>query len=123
MLQKLEEVKKMAEKVSPDVISDEELPSANILRGSEVAGKFLETTISAVGLFQLKDGSTARTLTVNVNGTEKSFILNRSNKQALVEAYGKNTRDWVGKHIRITSVKRLNPKTGMQVDGILVLPA
>jgi len=112
----------MAEKVSPDVISDEELPSANILRGSEVAGKFLETAISAVGLFQLKDGSTARTLTVPVNGVEKTFILNRSNKQALVEAYGKNTKEWIGKHIRITSVKRLNPKTGVQVDGILVLP-
>jgi len=105
-----------------DVISDEELPASNILKGSEVVGKFVEATISAVGTFQLKDGSTARTLIVPVNGVEKSFILNRSNKGALVEAYGKNTKDWVGKHIRITSVKRLNPKTGVQVDGILVLP-
>jgi len=105
-----------------DIVSDEELPASNILKGSEVVGKFLETTISAVGLFQLKDGTTARTLTVPVSGVEKSFILNRSNKAALVEAYGKNTKDWVGKHIRITSVKRLNPKTGVQVDGILVLP-
>ena len=112
----------MAEKALSEIVSDEELPSANILRGSEVSGKFLETSISAVGLFQMRDGTTARTLTVPVNGVEKTFILNRSNKQALVEAYGKNTKEWIGKHIRITSVKRLNPKTGVQVDGILVLP-
>jgi len=112
----------MAEK-KPDVIADEELPAANILKGAELQGKFVEAKITAVGLYQLAD-TTARTLSVDVgNGQVKSFILNRSNTSELVQAFGKQTKDWVGKKVRLTAVARMNPKTGQQVQGILVLPA
>jgi len=111
----------MVEK-KPDEITDEELPSANVLKGAELQGKFVEAKIAGVGLYQLANDS-VRTLSVDLgNGQVKSFILNRSNISQLVQAYGKKTSDWIGKKVRLTAVARMNPKTGQQVQGILVLP-
>ena len=49
---------------------------------------------------------------------EKSFTLNKTNFNAVKEAYGTNSDAWVGKEMVVNKVKVRNPQTGTMVDSI-----
>lgn len=49
--------------------------------------------------FKKPDGTPKNTfqITVNVNGDDMLFNLNKTNSDTLIEAFGHDTADWVGK--------------------------
>ncbi len=109
----------MESKIQPN-----ELGAMNVLRARDIVGQIIDTTITAVDSRQFKqpngDMQEKRTLTVTIDGKEKSFVIGGDNLGVLVEAYGMDTAKWVGKAIRLTTTKKLNPQTKERVDGILV---
>jgi len=57
---------------------------------------------------------------VNVNGKEKIFTPNKSNGDVLVNAYGADTKAWIGQAFKIELAKvRV---FGKVKDGIVVIP-
>ena len=48
----------------------------------------------------------------------KKFNLNKTNSKAVVELYGDETDSWVGKLMKIASIKVRNPQSGAMVDSI-----
>ncbi|MGI0060711.1 MAG: hypothetical protein ACREBJ_13185 [Nitrosotalea sp.] len=108
-------------------IQDSEMPqqgASKFLKGIDVKGKLVPATIKAVGqsTFQ-SDGEskTVRTLDVEVGKDIKTFSLNKTNIQTMVEAFGKNVDSWVNKKITLTSTQKTNPKNGASVDSIMIV--
>lgn len=63
-------------------------------------------------------GKLKLTLKVSINGEEKLFGCNATNRKLLTRLYGSNTKNWVGKELMINIVKVNNPATGQLTDSI-----
>jgi hypothetical protein len=44
---------------------------------------------------------------VEINGDDKSMRLNKTNREIVISAYGKDTKKWIGKTAKITKEKML----------------
>ena len=115
-----------------NIVGDEELPkpkNESILRGADVKkmGPLLKASIVSSEMFTFPSGDTARKLTISYKngGTSytKNFTLNKTNVKTLVDAYGKDTDEWVGESITLTTSEKNNPETGDVVDSIVVIAA
>ena len=51
------------------------------------------------------------------NNVKKKLGMNKTNMQLVKEVYGDETRDWVGKEVRINKVIVRNPQTGKNVES------
>jgi hypothetical protein len=107
-----------------DEIQADEMPQQNnkYLKGSDLVGKFLKAKIVSTGetIFKGQE-KPVRNLTVEMDGRETSFTLNKTNIATLVQAYGKSTKNWIGKTVQLTSTKKTNPTTGQLADSIVVI--
>lgn len=56
--------------------------------------------------FTYPDGSVKKefVITIEVDGENKSFTLNKTNRDTLKLAWGKDTKEWIGKEARIKLV-------------------
>jgi len=54
------------------------------------------------------------------NGFTKKFGLNKTNGELMKRLYGPETNDWIDKEVACNIVKARNPKTGNQVDSIVL---
>ncbi|MEM3265640.1 MAG: hypothetical protein QXH07_06780 [Thermoplasmata archaeon] len=105
-------------------IKPSELGAMNVLRARDIAGELIDTTIKQVGSREFKhpDGTVQekRTLTVAINGEDKSFVLGGDNIATVVAAYGRDTTKWIGKEIRISTAPKMNPLTKEKVLGLII---
>ncbi|MEM3265713.1 MAG: hypothetical protein QXH07_07145 [Thermoplasmata archaeon] len=95
----------------------------SILRARDIQGELIDTTIKAVGSRTFGEGSEKqerRTLTVTIDGKDKSFVLGGDNIGTIVDAYGTDTTKWIGKPIRITTTTKMNPKTKEKTLGLVI---
>ena len=78
-------------------------------------GEWVEST-----KFKYPDGSPQKqfVIGVKINGEEKDFTLNKSNRTAMIEAYGDDTAAWVGHSAVVEKVKAL--VSGKMIDTVLL---
>jgi hypothetical protein len=72
----------------------------NAVSATEYAGKTLK--IYEVNAEIIRD---VRKMTIGFEGIEKTLVVNKSNREILVEAYGDETAGWIGRSVRIDIVK------------------
>lgn len=76
--------------------------------------KILDEGVAETGT----DGKTKLTLKVEINGEEKLFGCNATNRKLLTRLYGSESKNWVGKELIVNIVKVNNPATGALTDSI-----
>lgn len=79
------------------------------------AGKWVENT-----KYKYPDGNPRQdfVITVEHNGEEKSFRINKTNRDVLIPAYGNDSEQWINKAARIKLVDAL--VSGKQMKVILL---
>ena len=91
----------------PDASSLNKIAKANVdVKNGDLvlisnAGEFIE--------FKQQDGKMRTRLKIGitcVDGAEKELTLNVTSNNALIEGYGKNSEDWVGKNALVSIVKQ-----------------
>jgi len=85
--------------------------NAATLRSEKLIGKLLTIVEIRSEMFKEKDK-----LILSFKETGKELPLNKTNANVLISAYGAETDQWVGKHVRPLITKVLYQ--GQQVDGI-----
>jgi len=92
------------------------LKTADCKEGDRVsfldAGKFVENT-----KYKYPDGNPRQDfiITVSHNGAEKSFRVNKTNRDIMIASHGNNSENWIGKSARITLVKSLVSGKSMKI--------
>lgn len=77
----------------------EAFPS-NYLKASDLNGKDVVLTIKGAEIESLGSPSNPdRKLVLRLNGTEKGFVLNKTNATTISGLYGDDTDNWIGKKI------------------------
>ena len=95
---------------------DQSFPSPYV-KASDLNGKPRPLTIRTCVLEELGQGSDKEQKPVlYFNGAQKGLVLNKTNANVIVDAYGKMTEDWEGKPVEVypTQVEF----KGKLVDGI-----
>jgi hypothetical protein len=109
-----------------NVIDDSELPAQNILKGVDLKGS-VQVPIVGVGSHQFPrpDGSSdeQRTITIKIDGQEKSCVVGGDNLPGMVTGFGKDVTKWVGQQVVISPKEKLNPQTKQKTIGLLIVPA
>ncbi len=76
------------------------------LKAADIKGKNVSVVISSVGEihFDAKEGQSAQDkATLKFEGKEKGVVLNATNTNTLIEAYGSDSDGWVGKEIGLNT--------------------
>ena len=76
------------------------------LKAADIKGKNVKVVIESVGEihFDAKDGQAAQDkATIQFVGKDKGMVLNGTNTTTLIEAYGSNSDNWVGKEIGLNT--------------------
>lgn len=70
--------------------------------------------------FTYNDGSPKKDfiIKVEINGEEKDMRLNQTNRDILINVYGKETKEWIGQTATITKVKVV--VAGKMIDMIVL---
>jgi hypothetical protein len=97
-----------------DVLPRGNYLNANVVKEQRLTGKPL--TIQLVDLETLRG---TPKLVVCFKETDKRLVLNRTNLDTLVEAFGDDTDKWIGKKIQLAITKVMY--AGKRVDSISVV--
>ncbi len=92
---------------------------SNYVKAADLNGKPRPLTIRTCVMEELGQGSDKETKPVlYFNGAQKGLVLNKTNTNVIVEAYGKETTDWEGQPVEVypTQVEF----KGKSVEGIRV---
>jgi len=76
------------------------------LKAADIKGKNVKVVISEVGSisFDAKEDQAAQTkATILFEGKEKGVVLNATNTGVLIQAYGAESADWIGKEIGLNT--------------------
>jgi hypothetical protein len=76
-------------------------------------------TITQVNREEFQDDTSKPSL--SFEGEDQGLVLNKSNTELLIAAFGSDSNDWIGKQIVVSTHKVRNAKGGL-VDGFLVHP-
>ena len=72
------------------------------LKCSDLNGKGVKVKIASVGLEELQgDNGKEQKLVAHFSGTEKGFVLNQTNANAIGEIHGDDTDMWIGKVVEL----------------------
>lgn len=74
-------------------------------------------TIYEVTAEQIRD---QRKMVIGLEGVERGIVANRTNREAIVEAYGDDTDGWIGKSVRLDITKVMFE--GRRTNSILLTP-
>lgn len=94
---------------------DNEFPS-KWLKAADMAGKRIPVTLDRVAREEV--GSDMKPV-LYFQGKEKGVVLNKTNAEILKEAFGRETEEWTGKEIILTTHKVRNAE-GTLVDGFTI---
>ncbi len=86
------------------------------LRAADLEGKTLTFTIKNVDTGELPDGK--QQLIVEFRETESKLGLNKTNKNVLVDLYGDETDEWIGKKVSLYPTRV--DFQGKRVDAIRI---
>ena len=67
-----------------------------------------------------RDGRDRERIILHVDGVKKPVVVNATNANALIEAWGDETDDWAGKSIRLSKTKVVF--NGSRIDSIKITP-
>ena len=90
------------------------------LKAADLQGKPAKVTIEGVTLleFEDEDGKKSSKPALALKGKEKKVVCNATTVGDLIQAYGGDSDNWIGKEIRLST--KHYPKFGR--DGIVVTP-
>lgn len=97
---------------------------SNDLKASDFAGKNMKVKISSVEErhYEARNGNPAQDkLALHFEGKEKTLVLNKTNTKILINAYGTETDNWVGREIGLTT-HETEMGTGWVVTPLNVAP-
>lgn len=86
---------------------------SNYFKSSDLNGRRLTLQIRAC---ELEDLGGEQKPVLRFNGQDKGMVLNKTNADALVQAFGNDTNDWRGQWINLFSVRV--QFQGRMVDGL-----
>ena len=89
------------------------------LKAADIKGKNVSVVIESVGeiKFDAKEGQSAQEkATLKFAGKDKGVVLNATNTNTLIEAYGAESGEWVGKEIGLNTKEYEG-----YADGIVVV--
>lgn len=91
------------------------------LKAADLQGKSVKVVIAGVSLLEFEDentGAKSQKPALTLAGKEKKLVCNATSVQELIQAYGADSDDWIGKEIRLST--KHYPKFGR--DGIVITP-
>ena len=91
------------------------------LKAADLQGRTIKVVIAGVSLLEFEDESTGTKTAkpaLSLKGKEKQIVCNATSVQELIQAYGADSEQWVGKEIRLST--KHYPKFGR--DGIVITP-
>lgn len=75
---------------------------SNYLKASDLNDKDVTLTITGAKMEELVQGQKKDTkLVLSINGTDKRFVLNKTNATTISKLHGDDTDNWIGKKIMI----------------------
>lgn len=101
----------------------------NSMKASEFdVGNYLNSTTASllvgrdIVVYEVRaeDVRDKKKMIMGFEGVDKALIVNKTNRMIMVEAFGDETDDWVGRTVRIEITKRMYQ--GKPLPGILVVP-
>lgn len=88
------------------------------LKAVDLVGRTVHLTIAKVTEQEFSDGQRSKPA-IYFEGKEKGLILNKTNCDVLMAAYGRDSSGWIGKELILGTHKVRNP-AGQVVDGFKV---
>lgn len=79
--------------------------TAFIVKNEKLVGKALKITEVAEQEFAKDDKPAQTKIVLSLDGISKKLVLNRVNASILIEAYGDDYEEWVGKSLRLNVMK------------------
>ena len=85
-----------------------------------------DVTLVLDGVFEnknetMQDGRKADFFSISFKKTKKHLVLNATNRKALANAFGADTKEWIGKEISMHTEGGIrNPKGGDPVNGLRI---
>ncbi|MEO0498952.1 MAG: hypothetical protein AAF205_00145 [Pseudomonadota bacterium] len=89
------------------------------LKAADILGQTVNVNIRTVLMEEMGDG--AEKPVIYFQGKEKGVVMNRTNAEAVADAYGANTEAWAGQVVQLYTEKTRRPD-GQRVDGIRMRP-
>ena len=90
------------------------------LKASDLQGKRPRVTISGVNLVEFDDDERGKHLkpTLTLEGKEKALVLNATNTEEIIRAFGAESDGWIGKEIGLST----KYYKAFDREGIVVTP-
>ncbi len=79
-----------------------EMYPSSFLKAEDLQGKKVRLTVAGVAMEKLGDDTKP---VMSFKGTDKKFVLNRTNASMMCELFGDESGDWIGKPIMLYPTK------------------
>ena len=78
---------------------------SNYLKASDLGGSTPTVSINSVELLEFDDDDGSKEIkpAVGFQGKEKKLVLNKTNTEALINAFGSQSEDWQGKSVMLST--------------------
>lgn len=86
------------------------------LKATDIKGKRVPVTIKDTVMEEVGDGEKP---VLYFRGKDKGMVLNKTNAHILREAFGRETEEWAGQKI-VLSTLRVRGKDGQPTDGLTI---